>query len=329
MRQSLSVVLWIALGLSCAPAPDGESPGGGARFALAIHGGAGVIPKSTDETERAGHVEALTRALALGRDLLRDGEDSLDVVEQVVRLLEDDPRFNAGKGAVFTHDGDHELDASIMDGRSLACGAVTGVRTVKNPISLARRVMEETPHVFLSGDGAEEFASVMGVERVEQSYFFTEYRRRKLDEALAKEGAGSEQKGGGTVGAVALDVHGNLAAATSTGGTTDKRWGRVGDSPVIGAGTYADNRTCAVSCTGTGEEFIRHSVAHAISARMEHGGLTLQDAAEQVVFQVLQPGDGGIIAVGRDGSIAMVFNSQGMYRGAADSSGRFEVKIWE
>ena len=327
MRQRIFLVLLLALAISCAALPEPEPLAGSPRYAIALHGGAGVIPRSTDEESRAQHLESLTRALTLGRDLLRDGADSLDVVEQVVRLLEDDPQFNAGRGAVFTHDGTHELDASIMDGRTLACGAVTGVRTVKNPISLARRVMEETPHVFLATDGAEEFATDMGVERVDPSYFFTERRRRQLDDALEKDGKPS--RGGGTVGAVALDVHGNLAAATSTGGTTSKRWGRVGDSPVIGAGTYADNRTCAVSCTGTGEEFIRHSVAHSVSAQMEHGGRTLQEAAEHVVFEVLRPGDGGLIAVGHDGSIVMAFNTQGMFRGAADSEGRFEVKIWE
>ena len=250
-----------------------------------------------------------------------EGGTSLDAVEQILVFIENDPKFNAGKGAVYNHDGNHELDASIMDGRTHACGAVAGVTTVKNPISLARRVMERTRHVLLAGAGAERFADETGVERVTQDYFHTERRYRQWQERL---------KGArGTAGAVALDRHGNLAAGTSTGGLTDKRFGRIGDSPIIGAGTYADNATCAVTGTGVGEEYIRYAVALRISALMAYRGLSLQDAAEEVIMKTLKPGDGGIAGVDHSGAIALVFNTEGMFRGAADSNGRFEVAIWE
>lgn len=297
-----------------------------ARWSLAIHGGAGTIPKTIPESERDEYLASLRKALEIGRGVLSGGGTSLDAVEKVVRFLEDDPLFNAGKGAVYTHEGTHELDAAIMDGRDLSCGSVAGVKTIKNPISLARLVKERSPHVFLVGEGAEAFAAEMSVERVPNSHFDTPKRHAQWQEALRKE---KEAKPKGTVGAVALDQHGNLAAATSTGGMTNKRWGRLGDVPVIGAGTYANNKTCAISATGWGEKFIRNTVAHDISALMEYAGLTLQQAADRVIHQKLEKDDGGIVGVGRDGSIALVFNSEGMYRGAADSAGRFEVKIWE
>ena len=300
---------------------------GAVQYAIAIHGGAGTISKNIPEAEKQEYLKSLSAALKLGQDVLAAGGTSLDAVEKVVRFLEDDPKFNAGKGAVFTHDGTHELDAAIMDGRNLACGSVAGLTTVKNPISLARMVMEKTPHVFLAGPGAERFADEMKVERAKPDYFFVQKRYDQWQEELAKEKANVKDRD--TVGAVALDKHGNLAAATSTGGLTNKRWGRLGDVPVIGAGTYANNRTCAISATGQGEEFIRHNVSHDISALMEYKGMTLQQAAEEVIHRKLKPGDGGVIGVGRDGSLALVFNSEGMYRGAADSNGRFEVKIWE
>ena len=294
------------------------------KWAIAIHGGAGTIPKDLPEAEKQQYLKSLKAALEIGRDVLRQGGTSLDAVEKVVRFLEDDPLFNAGKGAVYTHEGTHELDAAIMDGSDLSCGSVAALKTVKHPISLARMVKEKSPHVFMVGEGAEKFADEMKVERVPNSYFDTPKRREQWQEALKK-----EQKDKDTVGAVALDTHGNLAAATSTGGLTNKRFGRLGDVPVIGAGTYANNKTCAISATGYGEEFIKHTVAHDISSLMEYGGLTLQQAADRVIHQKLKPGDGGVIGVARDGSIALVFNSEGMYRGAADSAGRFEVKIWE
>jgi beta-aspartyl-peptidase (threonine type) len=304
---------------------------GAVEYAIAVHGGAGVIPKSLPEAEKREYLHALEAALRLGQGVLAAGGSSLDAVERVVRALEDDPKFNAGKGAVYTHDGRHEMDAAIMSGRDLACGAVAGVSTVRNPISLARLVMERTPHVLLAGAGAEQFADEMKVPREPASYFDTPKRYREWQEFLDKERRKSARPGEthGTVGAVALDRHGDLAAATSTGGLTGKRAGRIGDSPIIGAGTYADNRTCAISATGAGEEFIRHGVARDISALMEYRGLTLAQAADKVIHGKLKPGDGGVIGVAHDGSIALVFNSEGMFRGAADSGGRFEVKIWE
>ncbi len=294
------------------------------KWAIAIHGGAGTIPKTLPEERKQQYLKSLAAALKIGQEVLQQGGASLDAVEKVVRFLEDDPLFNAGKGAVYTHEGTHELDAAIMDGRDLSCGSVALLKTVKNPISLARMVMEKSRHVFMVGEGAETFATEMKVERVPNTYFDTAFRYEQLQEALKKDHADKD-----TVGAVALDVHGNLAAATSSGGLTNKRFGRLGDVPIIGAGTYASNRTCAISATGIGEQFIRHTVAHDISALMEYSGLTLQQAAERVIRQKLQPGDGGVIGVSHDGSLALVFNSEGMYRGAADSAGRFEVKIWE
>ncbi len=308
-------------------------------WAIAIHGGAGVIPKDIDDDKKQAYLDGLSDALALGRDLLADGSSGLDVVEQVIRRLEDSPLFNAGKGAVFTHDGLNELDAAIMDGRDLNCGAVSGVTRVKNPISLARLVMTESRHVFFVREGAERFADQMGVERVDPEYYFVQRRWDALQKALAKEqeaGASKDASGvtpeaekHGTVGCVVLDRAGNLAAGTSTGGMTNKRFGRVGDVPVIGAGTYANNKTVAVSCTGHGEKFIRNNVAHDVSALIEYKGLSVRAAAEAVIDGKLEPGDGGLIAVGADGEIALVFNSKGMFRGAADSVGRFDVAIWE
>lgn len=309
-------------------------------WALAIHGGAGTIPRTYSAERRAAYLAGIEAALKEGREMLAAGRSSLDVVEAVVRRMEDNPLFNAGKGAVFSHAGRNELDAAIMDGRTLACGSVAGVTNVKNPVSLARAVMEKSPHVFLVGPGAEEFAATLpNFEKVPPEYFFTEERWKQLQDALAREA--SERKAGvegpsappleeryGTVGAVALDKNGNLAAATSTGGMTNKRWGRIGDVPVIGAGTYADQKV-AISCTGYGEQFIRHGVAHAVAALVEYAGMGLGPAAAEVIHKRLEPGDGGLIAVGRDGSIALEFNSEGMYRGAADSAGRFEMAIWE
>jgi beta-aspartyl-peptidase (threonine type) len=299
-------------------------------WAIAIHGGAGVIPKDMEEERKQEYVRALEAALTLGKEQLEAGTAALDVVEHVVQSLEDDPKFNAGKGAVYTHEGTHELDAAIMDGRTLDCGSVAAITTVKSPIGLARLVMERSPHVFLAGEGAEVFATEMGVERVDPSYFDTERRWEALQRALEEEKAqaAGEDRERSTVGAVALDRQGNLAAATSTGGLTNKRFGRIGDVPVIGAGTYADNRSCAVSGTGKGEQFIRHTVARSIAAAMELGGKSLEEAAHGVI-DGLDPGDGGVIAVDRHGAIALVFNSPGMFRGAADATGRFEVAIWE
>ena len=256
----------------------------------------------------------------------------MDAVEQVIRFLEDDPQFNAGKGAVFNSDGGHELDASIMDGQTKACGAVAGVKTVKNPISLARLVMTKTQHVLLAGDGADRFAKEMKVDTVDQKYFWTEEQHQAWLKAREKQkqlegDTPSSTAHKGTVGCVALDKQGNLAAGTSTGGLTNKKYGRVGDSPIIGAGTYADNKTCAVSCTGIGEHFIRNAVAYDVSARMAYKGGSVKEAVSHVIHQILKPGDGGMIALAHDGSISMDFNTPGMARAAADSSGRFEVQL--
>jgi L-asparaginase / beta-aspartyl-peptidase len=278
--------------------------------------------------------QAMTRALVLGKDMLAAGATALDVCEAVVRSLEDNPMFNAGLGAVFNEQGEHELDASIMDGSTMRCGAVAGVRTVKNPVSLARKVMTDTRHVLLAGDGAEKFADVAGVERVANTYFDTESRRKALQQLLrARERTGSlvptdRRFDYGTVGCVVRDRDGRLAAATSTGGMTAKKWGRVGDTPILGAGNYAD-QYAAISCTGTGEEFIRHAIARSVTARMAYGGQTLAEATSAVIHEVLQKDDGGLIAVDRDGNIATPFNSTGMYRGVADSGGRFRVAIFE
>jgi L-asparaginase / beta-aspartyl-peptidase len=291
-------------------------------YSIAIHGGAGTISKDLPDSVIKEYIQSLTDALKIGQNILESGGSSLDAVEQVVRFLEDDPKFNAGRGAVFTSEGLHELDASIMSGKDLSSGAVASVKGVKNPISLARLVMEKTPHVLLMGSGAEEFGKKMNVEFMPQDYFHTQKRFEQWQKRAA-----DDKKGTG--GCVALDKNGNLAAATSTGGTTNKMPGRVGDSPLINAGTYANNKTCAVSGTGTGEIFIANTVAFNISALMEYKGYTLKQAADEIIHKRLKPGDGGIIAVDNDGNIEMSFNSPGMFRGAANSEGRFEVKIWE
>lgn len=300
-------------------------------YAIAIHGGAGTMEKSAPLAEQEAYKASLRQALQVGRDELAKGGTALDACEKVVRVLEDDPKFNAGKGAVYNEEGKHELDASIMDGKTLACGAVAGVRTVKNPISFARIVMDKSGHVLLMGDGAEKFADATGVERVPNAYFDTPERWDQLQKKLEerKKNDAAFHKSRGTVGCVALDSHGNLAAATSTGGLTAKRFGRVGDTPIVGAGTYADNKSVAVSCTGTGEEFIRHGVARDIAALVEYKGLSAKAAAEEVVFHKLQPDDGGVIVVSKTGEIAMIFSTIGMYRGAADSTGRFDVQIFK
>lgn len=304
------------------------------KFAIALHGGAGGSAEKMDG-ERAKAVEAsLAKALDIGVGELQSGGTSLDAVEKVIRHLEDDPLFNAGRGAVFNAAETHELDASIMDGRTKACGGVAALRTVKNPISLARLVMEKTRHVLLASDGAEQFADQMHVERVKNSWFSTDKRRQELEKARREESTKGKQSGVlskelyyGTVGCVALDSHGNLAAGTSTGGRTNKKFGRVGDSPINGAGNYANNATCAVSGTGIGEEFIRHAVAYDVSARMAYLKQSLQDSVHDVLHKTLRPDDGGLIAIGADGAIVMDYNTGGMARAAADSAGYREVKI--
>lgn len=292
--------------------------------AIAVHGGAGTLARAdlTPESERD-YRSGLRRALSAGFEVLERGGASLDAVVAAVRVLEDDPLFNAGHGAVVAANGAHELDASLMDGRDLRAGAVTGVRHVKSPIELARLVMERSPHVMLAGPGAEEFALEQGMVPVPNSYFATERRRLELERMLRGELDTGRESLMGTVGAVARDANGNLAAATSTGGMTGKRWGRVGDSPIIGAGTYAANDCCAVSATGHGEYFIRAAVAHEIASLMRYRGMSVRQAADEVVMRQLTKlgGAGGVIAIGQDGEVAMPFNSEGMLRGAMNSRG--------
>lgn len=306
-----------------------------AKYAIAIHGGAGTLLKKnmTPEKEQA-YTQALESALSLGEKLLKDGKNGLDVIESVIIQLENNPLFNAGKGAVLTNEGKNELDASIMEGANQNAGAVGGVTTLKNPIRAARAVMEQSNHVMLVGNGAEKFASDLGHETVPPEYFLTEKRVKSLERAKAKEKATGalplhHDYKYGTVGCVVLDQNGDLAAGTSTGGMTNKRWNRIGDSPIIGAGTYANNQTCAVSSTGHGEYFIRYAVAYDISARMEYLGESLSEAADHVINKKLveKGGSGGIIAVDKLGNIAMPHNSPGMYRAWATPNDR-SVRIY-
>jgi beta-aspartyl-peptidase (threonine type) len=324
----LKLLALLCLTLAAAPVRGGEPP----PLAIAIHGGAGVIEpaKMTPESE-ASYRAGLGAALDAGYAVLERGGSSLDAVAAAVRIMEDDPQFNAGRGAVLNHDGDAELDAAIMDGHGPRAGAVADVRHVKNPIELARLVMEDGRHVLLVGAGAEEFALEHGVVLVSRDYFRTEKRAQELEEALRAERARHKpgEHGGGTVGAVALDRAGNLAAATSTGGLTNKHPGRVGDSPLIGAGTYANNESCAVSGTGEGEFFIRQVIAHDICALVQYRHLPLAQAVQEVIQKLQRHGgEGGVIAIDRSGALAMDFNSVGMFRGARDSHGRREIAMY-
>ncbi|MFL6520274.1 MAG: isoaspartyl peptidase/L-asparaginase family protein [Chthoniobacterales bacterium] len=302
------------------------------KYALAIHGGAGTMQpeQMTPDIERALRA-GLQRSLDAGDAILRSGGSSLDAVTAGVRVLEDEPLFNAGRGAVFTSAETHEMDAAIMDGRTLRAGAVGGVSRIRNPIDLARGVMEKSPHVMLAGQGAETFARELGLEIVDDKYFHTEQRWQALERVRAARAEPlSDADRHGTVGAVALDQSGNLAAATSTGGSTNKRPGRIGDSPVIGAGTYAKNKTCAVSATGDGEFFMRAVAAYDVSALMEYRGMNLGEAALVVIEKVAAlGGTGGLIAVDGEGNIALPFNTIGMYRGSIDVEGRSFVGIYK
>ena len=313
---SISIIFFL---FSCAE--KAEQP-----YGLVIHGGAGTITRENMSTEKeAEYISKLTAALKTGYAILENGGSGLDAVEATIKVMEDSPLFNAGKGAVFTGAGTNELDASIMDGATLQGGAVAGVKTVKNPISAARKVMEKTWHVLLAGEGADAFAKEQGLDIVDNSYFHTEHRFKSLIKAKEK-----EMEKHGTVGCVALDKKGNLAAGTSTGGLTNKRWGRVGDSPIIGAGTYASNETCAVSATGQGEYFIRGSVAFDIAAQMEYKEKSVQDAAQAVIDKLTaRGGTGGVIAMDVKGNIAMPFNTEGMYRGFYLNDDALTVKIYK
>ncbi|MDZ4320894.1 MAG: isoaspartyl peptidase/L-asparaginase [Phenylobacterium sp.] len=320
------------------------------KWAIVVHGGAGVIERAdlTPEQEAA-YRAAMTKVTQAGGEVLENGGSALDAIEAAIHLLEDDPLFNSGRGAVFTAEGRNELDASIMDGATLKAGAVAGVTRTRHPISLARAVMEKSPHVMLMGSGADTFSKEAGLEQAEPSYFFTERRWRSLEKFLAEqklpvpprptgavvadEAAALAHDEGkyGTVGVVALDQAGHVAAGTSTGGTTGKRWGRVGDSPIIGAGNYASDASCAVSATGTGEYFIRLTVAREICALVEHKGLSLQAAADEVVQEKLTAlgGDGGVIAVAPDGQMAWSFNTSGMYRARLAAGEPLTVGIYK
>ncbi len=326
------------------------------RLGFIIHGGAGVIKKGSLTPEKeAEYKKKLEEAVLAGYKALQDGKTSLDAVEVAIRILEDSPLFNAGKGAVFTADGKNELDASIMDGKTLAAGAVAGLHHIKNPISLARMVMEKSPHVMMVGDGAEQFAKSMNIEFVPEKYFFTQERWDALQQVIKEEKSKKEKVKSqnkpltredyyaemtesqklavnkfGTVGAAALDKDGNLASGTSTGGMTYKKFGRVGDAPIIGAGTYANNNTCAISATGWGEFFIRLGVARDISAMMEYRALPVQQAVDAEIRKVGNlGGDGGVIAIDKFGNMGISFNSEGMYRAYINSEGKPVVEIYK
>ncbi|WP_102796911.1 isoaspartyl peptidase/L-asparaginase family protein [Bowmanella denitrificans] len=333
MKRNLAILLSLTAMTLSTQAQD-HSP-----IAIAIHGGAGTISKAQLTPEREQQYRAkLEEAVTAGYALLQNGASSLDAVVASVQILEDSPLFNAGRGSVYTYNGEHELDASIMEGKTRAAGAVAGVKTVKSPIALARAVMEKSHHVILSGQGAEDFADTQGLEKVENSYFDSDARRQQLDKA--KETLKQDKTAFsrpdmldykfGTVGAVALDKQGNLAAATSTGGMTAKRWGRIGDSPIIGAGTFADNQSCAVSSTGHGEYFIRYNVAADICARSQYLNIPAKVAAQSVIHNVLKNagGSGGVILVDNQGEISMPFNTQGMYRASVDVNGKVQVAIF-
>ncbi|MCJ9429075.1 isoaspartyl peptidase/L-asparaginase family protein [Kordiimonas marina] len=307
-------------------------------YSLVIHGGAGTITPDKLTPELEAEIRGdLKHALEAGQKVLASGGKAVDAVTAVITVLENSPHFNAGRGAVFTAEGKNEMDAAIMDGKTLNAGAVAGVTHVKNPILLARAVMEKSPHVMLAGPGAEQFADEQGIERADDKYFYTDYRWHQLQEAKRLHmGAVMDHTGNieykfGTVGAVARDMHGNLAAGTSTGGMTNKAHGRIGDSPIIGAGTYADNKSCAVSGTGQGEFFIRATVARSICALIEYKGMSLQAAADQVVMKQLveMGGEGGIIAVDKDGNMTQTFNTPGMFRGMVGSGVPEKVDIYK
>lgn len=332
--------------ISCGDQPEANQE---AKIVMVIHGGAGTIEKEfmTPEKEKS-YRDALTAALQAGFDQINQGKSSLNAVQSSINIMENSPLFNAGKGAVFTHDGKNEMDASIMDGKTLKAGAVAEISNIRNPINAARAVMEKSEHVMMVGDGAEQFASANGCDTVPPSYFFTQERwdqlQRTIDESEKSKavsnnfnprnskisGVSDADKKFGTVGAVALDKNGNLAAGTSTGGMTNKKYGRVGDSPIIGAGTYCNNMTAGISCTGWGEYYIREVAAYRLSSLMELKKLPIKDAAKQVIDEIgKMGGDGGIIALDKSGKVAMEFNTSGMYRGTVDENGKISIYIYK
>jgi len=336
MKKLLFIALIVFYG--CEEAPKQEPT-----FGIVIHGGAGTILKKNMTPEREAEYRAvLAEAIQVGHQILKAGGSSQEAVEKTIHVMEDSPLFNSGKGAVLNAEGTIELDASFMNGADLNAGAISGVRTVKHPISAAIKVMENSPHVMLSGKGADQFASEQGLEIVSPEYFLTERRinslKRVQEAAKAKETSWTPEERNflknqryGTVGCVALDLSGNLAAGTSTGGMTNKKWNRIGDAPIIGAGTYANNATCAISATGWGEFFIRSVVAYDISALMEYKGMTIQEAAYEVIHNKMAKlgGDGGVVGIDRNGNPMMEMNTPGMYRAHMDAEGNLEVKIYQ
>lgn len=311
------------------------------KFGLVIHGGAGtILKKNMSDSLEIAYKAKLEEAIKVGHEILKNGGNAMEAVTRTINILEDSPLFNAGKGAVFTHEETNELDASVMDGATLNAGAVAGVTHIKNPIDLAAEVMDNSDHVMLAGKGAEIFAQTRGIELVDPSYFYTENRFKSLQRVKQRDAKKMtahfadpfiKDSKFGTVGCAALDKNGNLAAGTSTGGMTNKRWNRIGDAPIIGAGTYANNATCAVSSTGWGEYFIRAMVAHDISAMMEYKGVSLQEAAREVIQEKVPAlgGTGGIVAIDKDGNVAMEFNTAGMYRAHMNAAGELVIGIYQ
>jgi L-asparaginase / beta-aspartyl-peptidase len=345
MKKYTFFLLFILIFTQCDTTKKNMKSETNQKFAIVIHGGAGTILKKnmTPEMELE-YKRVLEQAVRTGYTILKNGGSSLDAVEKTINILEDSPLFNAGKGAVFTNQGKNELDASIMDGKTLKAGAIAGVTMVKNPINLARAVMEKSEHVMLSREGAEFFAKQQGIELVDPSYFYVESRYQSLLRAQEKEkttldhndqsefyDSNIKDSKFGTVGCVALDKNGNIAAGTSTGGMTNKKWGRIGDAPIIGAGTYANNATCGISATGWGEFFMRNVVAYDVSAMMEYKGLPIQKAAKEVIQEKLTKlgGDGGIIGLDKSGTIIMEFNTAGMYRASIDTKGKLTIGIYK
>ncbi len=340
LRFQLIGLLTVLLMMGCAAENSTQQDTTKKDWAIVLHGGAGTISKDLPDSVKQSYMDDLSEALSIGEEALKNGESALDVVEQVIHYLEDNPKFNAGKGAVFTHEGAHELDAAIMIGNTRQAGAITGVKTVRNPISLARYVMENSEHVMFAGDGAEEYADQTDLERVDQEYFYTDKRYEAYQRAIQSD----DQSGNiqlevestlnfddekfGTVGCVVLDQNGMLVAGTSTGGMTNKKYGRVGDVPIIGSGTYASEQV-AVSMTGWGEKIMRAVSGHTVSSYMKFRNAPLQDAGDYLLNEVLEPGDAGMIAVDRYGNMFMNMNTEGMFRGMADSEGTREVAIWE
>ena len=319
----MMVLVVILIGVGCS-----NSESEALEWSLVLHGGAGTIKAENMTPEKEVAIKtAMNQALDAGKQILSQGGDALDAVEACIRILEDSPEFNAGKGAVFTEAGTNELDASVMDGKNLNAGAVTGVQHIANPISLARKVMEASPHVMLAGVGAEAFAAEQGIEAVGTEYFWTQQR---WDQLQKKQGKPEVEDKHGTVGAVALDVKGNLAAGTSTGGMTNKLFGRIGDSPIIGSGTYANNNTCAVSATGHGEYFMRLMIAHDVSAGMEYADMSLSASAKDVIQRKLTKmgGTGGVIGLDRFGQRVFEFNTAGMYRAWSNSAGESGILFY-